>query len=116
MSGFINTCRPWPRCTGGWLRTSSRPRSGLGALTTVRYAISDRKVAGAQVRATVRRLDQRTDPVFVDLAVAAYCALAVEAVTPEATRLLLDAHRHRPISTTSAVLVGTALALAEREP
>lgn len=89
---------------------------GLGALTTVRYAISDRKVAGAQVRATVRRLDQRTDPVFVDLAVAAYCALAVEAVTPEATRLLLDAHRHRPISTTSAVLVGTALALAEREP
>lgn len=90
----------------------ARCEDGVAGLTTVRYDISARNVHGSRVSETVRRLDRRTDSHFVDLVVTTYCAVTFETVTPEAVRLLLDAHHHRPISTTRAVLVGTTLAFA----
>ncbi|MGH9228025.1 MAG: hypothetical protein ACRD07_04700 [Acidimicrobiales bacterium] len=85
-------------------------------LTTFRYAISSLVIADRRVHATVCHLDRRhIDRAFIDLAVAAYVAITVDAVAAEATRLLLHAHRTQPDATERAVLVGTSLHLASSE-
>jgi len=88
---------------------------GFNGLTTIRYVVGAGDSGRSRLRQTIQRLDRLTDPRFVDLVVTTYSAITVDAVMPEATRLLLDAHHLRPTSTTCAVLVGTALAFAAAE-
>ncbi len=93
----------------GWARqraSASEPIVG----STWRYAMSSRLAGHELLARTISLLERRdVDAGFIDAMVAMHRALAVEQLTPEATRMLLMAHKSNPAAVAQAALAGVAL-------
>lgn len=86
---------------------------GCCRFATYRYQLSNR-LDSERARRTIRQLEAIDVPrAVVDLAIVTRRALAIDALSGEATRALLASHAEDPAATTAGVLVGTALTYAE---